>query len=67
MNFLLFTSQEKMKSALDSMMEKRGAFDKMKKNYEDAVECIQVTCRGSSLVHLLSVSAALSFYFSKPR
>lgn len=55
-----------MKSALDSMMEKRGAFDKMKKNYEDAVECIQVTCRGSSLVHLLSVSAALSF-FPKPR
>ncbi|XP_034529673.1 tripartite motif-containing protein 35 [Notolabrus celidotus] len=34
--------KDKMKSALDSLQEKKDAFDKMKKNYEDAVEHIQV-------------------------
>lgn len=31
-----------MKSALSALQEKRDAFDKMKKNYEDTVTCIQV-------------------------
>ncbi|TNN68796.1 Tripartite motif-containing protein 35 [Liparis tanakae] len=35
--------KEKMKSVLGSKQEKRDAFDKMKKTYEEAVECIQVT------------------------
>ncbi|XP_023268881.1 tripartite motif-containing protein 35-like [Seriola lalandi dorsalis] len=34
--------KEKMKSVLSSLQEKRDAFDKMKKNYEDTVEHIQV-------------------------
>ncbi|XP_029350926.1 tripartite motif-containing protein 35 [Echeneis naucrates] len=34
--------KEKMKSALSSLQEKRDAFDKMKKNYEDTVAHIQV-------------------------
>ncbi|XP_037316146.2 E3 ubiquitin-protein ligase TRIM35-like isoform X2 [Pungitius pungitius] len=37
--------KEKMTSALGSMLVKRDAFDKMKKNYEDAVECVQVQAR----------------------
>lgn len=37
--------KEKMKSALGSKQEKRDAFDKMKKTYEEAVECIQVQAR----------------------
>nr|XP_046235749.1 E3 ubiquitin-protein ligase TRIM35 [Scatophagus argus] len=37
--------KEKMKSALSSLQEKRDAFDKMKKNYEDAVAYIQVQAR----------------------
>ncbi|XP_068442339.1 E3 ubiquitin-protein ligase TRIM35 [Clinocottus analis] len=37
--------KDKMKSALGSMQEKRDAFDQMKKNYEDAVEYIQVQAR----------------------
>ncbi|KAL6116706.1 uncharacterized protein ACO6RY_14666 [Pungitius sinensis] len=37
--------KEKMASALGSMLVKRDAFVKMKKNYEDAVECIQVQAR----------------------
>lgn len=32
-----------MKSALSSLQERRDAFDKMKKNYEDTVAHIQVT------------------------
>lgn len=31
-----------MKSALSALQEKRDAFDKMKKNYEDTVAYIQV-------------------------
>lgn len=31
-----------MKSALSSLQEKRDAFDKMKKNYEDTVAYIEV-------------------------
>lgn len=34
--------KDKMKSSLSSLQEKRDAFDKMKKNYEDAVAYIQV-------------------------
>lgn len=34
--------KEKMKSALSSLQEKREAFDKIKKNYEDTVAYIQV-------------------------
>ncbi|XP_041636183.1 E3 ubiquitin-protein ligase TRIM35 [Cheilinus undulatus] len=34
--------KEKLKSALNSLQEKKDAFDKMKKNYEDTVEYIQV-------------------------
>ncbi|XP_063357318.1 E3 ubiquitin-protein ligase TRIM35 [Pelmatolapia mariae] len=37
--------KEKMKSALSSLQEKREAFDKMKKNYEDTVTYIQVQAR----------------------
>ncbi|XP_029317398.1 tripartite motif-containing protein 35 isoform X2 [Cottoperca gobio] len=37
--------KEKIKSALGSMQEKKEAFDKIKKSYEDAVECIQVQAR----------------------
>ncbi|XP_008274712.1 tripartite motif-containing protein 35-like [Stegastes partitus] len=37
--------KEKMRSALSSLKEKRDAFDKMKKNYEDTVEHIQVQAR----------------------
>lgn len=37
--------KEKMKSALSSLQEKKDAFDKMKKNYEDTVACIQVQAR----------------------
>lgn len=31
-----------MKSALSTLQEKRDAFDKIKKNYEDTLTCIQV-------------------------
>ncbi|XP_073337107.1 E3 ubiquitin-protein ligase TRIM35-like [Pagrus major] len=37
--------KEKMKSALSSLQEKRDAFDKMKKNYEDTVAYIQIQAR----------------------
>ncbi|XP_040006957.1 E3 ubiquitin-protein ligase TRIM35-like isoform X2 [Xiphias gladius] len=37
--------KEKMKSALSSLQEKRDAFDRMKKNYEDTVATIQVQAR----------------------
>ncbi|XP_070784752.1 E3 ubiquitin-protein ligase TRIM35 [Enoplosus armatus] len=37
--------KEKIKSALSSLQEKRDAFDKMKKNYEDTVAHIQVQAR----------------------
>ncbi|KAM8909662.1 E3 ubiquitin-protein ligase TRIM35-like isoform 1-T3 [Spinachia spinachia] len=37
--------KEKMKSALGSMLEKRDTYDKMKKSYEEAVECVQVQAR----------------------
>lgn len=38
-----------MKSALSSLQEKRDTFDKMKKNYEDAVAHIQVVIKDSDL------------------
>lgn len=37
--------KEKMKSALSSLQEKKDAFDKMKKNYEDTVVHIQAQAR----------------------
>ncbi|XP_038594520.1 tripartite motif-containing protein 35-like [Micropterus salmoides] len=37
--------KEKMKTALTSLQEKRDAFDKMKKSYEDTVAYIQVQAR----------------------
>ncbi|XP_047431379.1 E3 ubiquitin-protein ligase TRIM35-like [Mugil cephalus] len=37
--------KEKMKSALSSLQEKKEAFDKMKKNYEDTVAHIQAQAR----------------------
>ncbi|KAM8740908.1 E3 ubiquitin-protein ligase TRIM35 isoform 1-T2 [Acanthopagrus schlegelii] len=37
--------KEKMKSALSSLQEKRDAFDKMKKNYEDTVAYIEIQAR----------------------
>lgn len=40
--FLLLFIQEKMKSAISSLQEKREAFDKMKKNCEETVTHIQV-------------------------
>ncbi|KAM4569996.1 E3 ubiquitin-protein ligase TRIM35 [Odontesthes bonariensis] len=38
-------AKEKMKSALSSLQEKRDTFDKMKKDFEDAVAYIQVQAR----------------------
>lgn len=37
-----------MKSALICLQEKKDAFDKMKKNYEDTVAYIQVILGGNS-------------------
>lgn len=42
-----------MKSALICLQEKKDAFDKMKKNYEDTVAYIQVILDGnSSMIHV---------------
>lgn len=37
-----------MKSALSSLQEKKDTFDKMKKNFEDAVLHVQVNARFSN-------------------
>lgn len=34
--------QERMKSALNVLRQKKDAFDKTKRNYEETVMCIQV-------------------------
>lgn len=62
-----------MKSALICLQEKKDAFDKMKKNYEDTVAYIQVILGGnSSMIHVyIEVMQPISramfmFLFSGP-